>query len=129
MDRMWQLQVNSLSGDVQWLKDGDFLTVNYLSDDPDYAVYEQLAPEEGGFHCEVVSNQFMAADDWLLDAGYLHQSGWHPPDEETPNWFRVVVGAKLAAEQLLLALRHGRGCDDARRLQWKPATFPGQADD
>ena len=129
MDRLWRLQADALSDDVQWLKDGDFFTVNYLSGDPDYAVYGQLAPEEGGFHCEVVSNQFMAADDWPLDAGYLHQSGWHPPDEETPNWFRVVVGAEPAAEQLLLALRHGRGCDDARRLQWEPASFPGQADD
>lgn len=129
MNRLWQRRTDSLSEDAQWLKDGDFLTVDYFSGDPDYAVYGQLAPEEDGVHCEVVSNKFMPADDWPLDAGYLQLAGWAPPYEDTPNWFRVVVGAELAAEHLLLALRHGRGCDDARRLNWHPATFPGHTDD
>lgn len=129
MDLLWKVQAESLADDVRWLKDGDFVTVNYSTGDPGYAIYGQLAPEEDGFHCEVVSNQFMPADDWPLDANYLEQSGWLPPDDETPNWFHVLAGAEHSAEQLLLALRFGRGCDDARRLHWRPAMFPGQRED
>lgn len=124
MERLWQVLSESLADDVRWLKDGDFLSVNYDSGDPNYSIYGQLAPEDGAYHCEVVSNDFMPADDWPLDAEYLQQSGWMAPDDDTPNWFRVHTGADLAAERLLLAMRYGRGCEDARRLDWEPARFP-----
>lgn len=129
MDLLWKVQAASLADDVRWLKDGDFLTVNYSSGDPNYAIYGQLSPEEDSFHCEVVSNQYMPADDWPLDSGYLMNAGWLPPNDETPNWFQDLAGADLAAEQILHALRFGRGCKDARRLHWRPATFPGQRED
>ena len=129
MEQLWAAMTAQLQDEVQWLKDGDFVTVNYLSEDPDYALYGQLAPEEDGFHLEVVSNKYMPADDWPLDTEYLQEAGWLAPDEETPNWFRVCTGSAAAASALLLALRFGRGCSDARRLDWHPATFPRELED
>lgn len=129
LERLWLLKSVELADEIQWLKEGDFLSVDYDTGDPDYTLYGQLAPEESIFHCEVVSNQFMPADDWPLDADYLQQEGWLPPDEDTPNWFRLHTGTESAASGLLLAMRHGRGCEDPRRIMWSPATFPGQLDD
>lgn len=129
LDVLRALLAAALADEIRWLKDGDFVSVDYDTGDPEYALYGQLAPEEATFRCEVVSNEFMPADDWPLDAGYLQQAGWLPPDEETPNWFRIHTGAQSAAEGILLAMRFGRGCVDPRRFSWSPATFPGDVED
>lgn len=129
LEMYWALISTAMADEIHWLKDGDFLTINYETGDPDYALYGQLAPEEDGFHIEVVSNQFMPADDWPLDAEYLQQAGWSPPDEETPNWSLVQNRSEAASDALLLALRHGRGCVDPRRFDWRPAMFPPQTED
>ncbi|WP_449372002.1 TY-Chap domain-containing protein [Arthrobacter psychrolactophilus] len=129
LEMYWTLISTAMADEIRWLKDGDFLTINYETGDPDYALYGQLAPEEESFHIEVVSNQFMPADDWPLDAEYLQQADWSPPDEECPNWSLVQNGAEAAADSLLLALRHGRGCLDPRRFDWHPAMFLPQTDD
>lgn len=129
LEMYWTLISTAMADEIRWLKDGDFLTINYATGDPGYALYGQLAPEDDGFHIEVVSNQFMPADDWPLDAGYLQQAGWLPPNDESPNWSLVQRGSEAAADALLLALRHGRGCLDPRRFNLSPATFQPQTED
>lgn len=129
LEMMWAALATGLAEEIQWLKDGDFLSVDYETGDPTYILYGQIAPEEGGFYAEVVSNQFMPADDWPLDAGYLQQAGWLPPEEDAPNWFRSFTGAEAVAEGFLAAMRHGRGCTDPRRFSWDPAMFPEDLDD
>lgn len=129
LERYWPLLSAALAEEIQWLKDGDFLALDYETGDPAYALYGQLAPEDGTFHCEVVSNEFMPADDWPLDVGFLQQAGWHAPEEDNPNWFQAIGGAESAAAGIIAAMRHGRGCIDPRRFSWSPATFPGDIED
>jgi hypothetical protein len=129
LDNYWDRAADSLADEIQWLKDGDFLRVDYDTENPELVVYGQLSVEDDGFHCEVVSNAFMPADDWPLDPAYLVAAGWSPPGDENPNWHRVHSGAAATAALVLAGLRYGRGCSDPRRLGWEPATFPGGVED
>ncbi|MCU6482462.1 ADP-ribosylglycohydrolase family protein [Arthrobacter sp. A2-55] len=129
LDNYWDRAAGSLADEIQWLKDGDFLTVDYGTENPELVVYGQLSIEDDGFHCEVVSNAFMPADDWPLDSAYLVAAGWTPPGDENPNWHRVQSGAAATAALILAGLRYGRGCRDPRRLGWEPATFPDGVDE
>ncbi|WP_133159045.1 TY-Chap domain-containing protein [Arthrobacter glacialis] len=124
MEKFWELVHVALAEDVRWLKDDDFLLVDYNTGDPDYTVYGQLRPKDDGYHLEVVSNQYMPADDWPLDVGYLQQAGWTPPDAEAPNWHRFQRGAGKATAALLAGLRYGRDCTNPLELGWESATFP-----
>lgn len=53
--------------------------------------FVQFAGEQGAneFHCEVVSNNFLAEDDFLSDAQMrqLNEMGWLSPDEGSPNFY------------------------------------------
>ena len=123
-EKCWELVHEALAEDVRWLKDDDFLLLEYTTGDPDYTVYGQLTPRAGGYHLEVVSNQYLPADDWPLDAGYLQQAGWTPPNDGEPNWHRFQRGPDQAADALLAGLRYGRNCSNPLELGWESATFP-----
>ncbi|MHA7306069.1 TY-Chap domain-containing protein [Arthrobacter sp. TMN-49] len=128
-EKFWELVHVALTEDVRWLKDDDFLLVEYNTGDPGYAVYGQLTPRDDGYHLEVVSNQYLPADDWPLDVGYLQQAAWTTPDAEAPNWHRFVRGPAQATASLLAGLRYGRDCVNPLQLGWESATFPLAGED
>ncbi|MEO8222878.1 MAG: hypothetical protein ABI563_19100 [Specibacter sp.] len=122
-EKFWELVHVALGDDVQWLKEGDFLFLDYDTGKP-HRVYGQLRPMNGGFHIEVVSNEYLHADDWPLNVEYLEDYSWSPPDTEHPNWHKFVVGSALATSLLIGGMRWGRGCSNPLALGWEANRFP-----
>lgn len=126
LENYWDWAADALADEIPWLKIGDFLAIDYDSGNPEVVVYGQLAVEYDNFHCEVVFNAFMPADDWPLVSAYFVAAEWTSLDDQMPNWHRVQ---SPAAAVVLAGLRQGRGCHDPRKLDWEPATFPGKVED
>lgn len=87
--------------------------------------YSQAAHEMGGYHCELVSEEYLPADQWPIDDVAIRRLGWTGPDPDTPNWWTWAVTAEQAARHLVDGLRHGRRCPDLSAYVWRDGTFPG----
>lgn len=117
MEKYWELVHVAFNVDVQELKDGDTIYIDYETGKP-YRVHGQLRPINNGFHIEMVSNEFLPADDWPLEVEYLEDYGWSPPNKSNPNWHMFVTESSLATAMLLGGLRWGRACEDPFELGW-----------
>lgn len=126
-DLQWADAVQALTDELVWLKDDDFLSVAYGDGTRQYcAPYAQATPHESGLSLELVSEEFLSAEVWPLNPGFLLAAGWKAPSDENPNWHTVNVPREAAAKKLLDGLRFGRECPDAELLRWHLAVFPPQ---
>jgi hypothetical protein len=91
--------------------------------------YAQAAREVDGYHCELVSETYLPADEWPIDEVTIRRQGWTPPDPDTQNWWALAETAELAAHHLVHGLRHGRRCEDLSAFTWRDGTFPGGGGD
>lgn len=94
----------------------EYLLVTYDIGHRDHSVYGQFAINEGNFQCEVVSEQFLPADVWTINDGYLRQSGWSAPENGNPNWTMRQEQAEIAASSVLNGMRSGLGCTDPQLI-------------
>ncbi|QTG82579.1 TY-Chap domain-containing protein [Arthrobacter crystallopoietes] len=125
MELYWQGATLALAEDIEWLKDGDFVLVEYGESTEDAcAPYAQVALDEEGYWCEIVSNDYLPGDTWPLHGDVLKAAGWNAPDTSCPNWSSMRTGPQLTAGEVLAGLRHGRSCPDVRQLSWHVATAP-----
>ncbi|CAI3799441.1 helicase associated domain-containing protein [Pseudarthrobacter sp. MM222] len=126
---LWADAVESLTDELLWLKDDDFLSVEYgYGTGEDCAPYAQATPRKSGLSLELVSEEFLSAEAWPLNAHFLVSAGWEAPTGENPNWHITDVPRESAAKKLLDGLRIGRECRDARLLRWHLAIFPPEVD-
>ena len=108
---------------------GKFLILEYLTEeDLPVEPYAQAALDPGGWYCEVVSTHYLPGHRWSLDELALVRSGWHPPDQQTDNWWRADVGLEHAAGLLVDALWIARTCTDPDRYAISVGTFPSGPD-
>ncbi|MDQ0863763.1 DUF6221 family protein [Arthrobacter globiformis] len=128
-DLLWANAVQALTDELVWLKDDDFLSIAYNDGtSQDCAPYAQATPDDSGLSLELVSEQFLSAEVWPLNPGFLLAAGWKAPSDENPNWHMVDVPRESAAKKLLDGLRLGRECQDAEQLRWHLAVFAPQVD-
>lgn len=126
---LWADAVESLTDELLWLKDDDFLSIEYgYGTGEDCAPYAQATPRESGLSLELVSEEFLSADVWPLNSDFLVSAGWETPTGENPNWHVTDVPRESAAKKLLDGLRIGRECRDAGLLRWHLAVFPPEVD-
>ena len=126
---LWADAVESLTDELLWLKDDDFLSVEYgYGTGEDCAPYAQATPRKSGLSLELVSEKFLSANVWPLNSRFLVSAGWEAPTGENPNWHISDVPRESAAKKLLDGLRIGRECRDARLLRWHLAVFPPEVD-
>lgn len=126
---LWADAVESVTEELLWLKDDDFLSIEYgYGTGEDCAPYAQATPLKSGLSLELVSEEFLSADVWPLHSHFLVSAGWEAPTGENPNWHITDVPRESAAKILLDGLRIGRECRDARLLRWHLAVFPPAAD-
>ena len=109
-------QVSEVLANMQW---NSFLSIEYgdSADGPNRP-YAQASPSADGVWCEIVSAEFLPAEQWPINADYLLENGWSPPAEDVPNWHIQAVPDLEAGHQILEGLRHGRQCDDAKKIRW-----------
>jgi hypothetical protein len=124
-DIQWANAVQSLTDELLWLKDDDFVSIEYGNGTEEHcAPYVQATPSDTGLTLELVSEQFLPTDVWPLNPDFLVSVGWHEPSDKDPNWHVTDVPRESAAKKLLDGLRLGRGCQDAALLRWHMAVFP-----
>ena len=105
-EKCWELVHEALAEDVRWLKDDDFLLLEYTTGDPDYTVYGQLTPKAGGFHLEVVSNQYLPADHSRARRR-IPPAGWVAAAERRGTQLaQIPARSNQAAQDLLSGLRY-----------------------
>ncbi|MCO4261493.1 hypothetical protein NG697_00810 [Pseudarthrobacter sp. MDT3-26] len=103
-----------------------FLSIDYGDEtDGPRRPYAQANPSADGVWCEIVSGEFLPADEWPIDTDYLLRNGWSAPDEEVPNWHKQGVPPLEAGHQLLEGLARGRRCHDPEKVRWHSGDFPG----
>lgn len=103
---------------------GQFVIVEYAGTGTEPEPYAQASVEPYGFHCEVVSERYLPAQQWPIDVKALSAAGWAAPDAVMDNWWHSADTAECAAELLLAGLRSGRCCPDPDDLTWSTGTFP-----
>jgi hypothetical protein len=104
-----------------------FLSIDYGDDaEGPHRPYAQASPSADGVRCEVVSEEFLPADQWPIEGGYLLRNGWSAPDEEVPNWHKQAIPPIESGHQILEGLRYGRRCDDPKKVRWHSGDFPGR---
>ena len=111
------------------LRPGQFIIVEYATPsgcDPE--PYSQAAFHSDYIQLEVVSEVYLAASQWPIDAEALTRAGWHEPGEVVENWWRNADSAHETASLLVQALRRGRSCWDPQRFSWQMGTFPHGSD-
>ncbi|MCO4239756.1 helicase associated domain-containing protein [Pseudarthrobacter sp. MDT3-28] len=122
---LWADAVESLTDELLWLKDDDFVSVEYgYGTGENCPPYAQATPRESGLSLELVSEQFLSADVWPINSHFLISAGWEAPTNESPNWHMTDVPRESGAKKLLDGLRIGRECRDAGLLRWHLAVFP-----
>ncbi|MCQ6269102.1 hypothetical protein M8J71_01085 [Pseudarthrobacter sp. R1] len=103
-----------------------FLSIDYGDEaDGPNRPYAQATPSADGVWCEIVSEKFLPADKWPIDANFFKRNGWSAPDEEVPNWHKQGVPPLEAGHQILEGLVHGRSCPDPQKVRWHSGEFPG----
>ncbi|MGM0930080.1 MAG: TY-Chap domain-containing protein [Actinomycetota bacterium] len=121
----WGQVVGLIAEEIRWLKDGDFVMIEYgESTDDAIAPYAQVALDEEGYWCEIVSNDYLPGDTWPLHGDVLKEAGWNAPDAHCPNWHSLRTGSQTTAVAVLAGLREGRGCADVRLLSWHTGMMP-----
>lgn len=126
---LWADAVESLTDELLWLKEDDFVSIEYgYGTGEDCAPYAQATPRESGLSLELVSEEFLSADVWPLNSDFLVSAGWRAPTGENPNWHVTDVPRESAAKKLLDGLRIGRECRDAGLLRWHLAILPPDVD-
>lgn len=116
-------RVSDVLANMPW---NSFLSIDYgdESDGP-RRPYAQANPSADGVWCEIVSEEFLPADEWPIETDYLLRNGWCAPDEEVPNWHKQGVPPLEAGHQLLEGLARGRFCHDPQKVRWHSGDFPG----
>ena len=126
-DRTWDAFHESVYEEIRWLKDGDFVSIEYGQEIQDtVSPYAQVAREDDYYWCEIVSNTYLPGDTWPLHGDILRDAGWNPPDEDCPNWYSERSGAVAATAAVIHGLRYGRACADPDFMEWHAATAPPQ---
>lgn len=101
-----------------------FLRIQYIDGSEGLAPYAQTSPSADGVWFEVVSERYLPAEEWPLNADYLAGNGWFAPDNDFPNWYKDGIPHVEAGHQILEGLRFGRDCRDAGKLRWHTGQFP-----
>lgn len=115
--------VGEVLANMPW---NSFLSIDYGDEaDGPSRPYAQANPSADGVWCEIVSEEFLSANQWPIDAGYLIRNGWSAPDEEVPNWHKQGVPPLEAGHQILEGLAYGRDCHDPGKVRWHSGEFPG----
>lgn len=114
--------ISEVLANMPW---NSFLSIQYADDNTQgLTPYAQAVPSADGVWFEIVSEQFLPAENWPLSASYLTGHGWSTPDNDFPNWYKDGIPHIEAGHQILEGLRYGRGCHDASKLQWHTGEFP-----
>jgi hypothetical protein len=126
LEERWA-RAGELVGDVLAIMPwNSFLSIDYGDEtDGPHRPYAQASPSADGVWCEIVSGEFLPADQWPISAEYLEGNGWSAPDDEVPNWHKQGIPPVEAGHQILEGLRYGRRCEDATKVRWHSADFPG----
>lgn len=113
--------ISEILANMQW---NSFLRIEYADGSDGLTPYAQAVPSADGVWFEIVSEQYLPADTWPIDTGYLTGTGWSAPDNDFPNWSKDGIPHIEAGHQILEGLRFGRGCEDASKLRWHTGQFP-----
>lgn len=113
--------ISEVLANMPW---NSFLSIQYAEDTEGLTPYAQAVPSADGVWFEIVSEQYLPADTWPIDTGYLTGNGWSAPNNDFPNWFKDGIPHIEAGHQILDGFRYGRGCHDASKLQWHTGGFP-----
>lgn len=114
--------ISEVLANMPW---NSFLSIQYADDDTEgLTPYAQAVPSADEVWFEIVSEQFLPAENWPISVSYLSENGWSAPDNDFPNWYKDGIPHIDAGHQLLEGLRYGRGCHDASNLQWHTGEFP-----
>ncbi|MEA3549248.1 TY-Chap domain-containing protein [Pseudarthrobacter sp. C1] len=115
--------VSEVLANMPW---NSFLSIDYGDEtDGPKRPYAQANPSADGVWCEIVSEEFLSANQWPIDTDYLIRNGWSAPDEEVPNWHKQGIAPLEAGHQLMEGLTYGRDCRDPQKVRWHSAEFPG----
>ena len=116
-------RIGEVLANMPW---NSFLSIDYGDEgDGSNRPYAQANPSADGVWCEIVSEEFLSADQWPINTDYLVRNGWSAPDEEIPNWHKQGVPPLEAGHQILEALAYGRNCHDPQKVRWHSGEFPG----
>ncbi|MEV5053666.1 TY-Chap domain-containing protein [Arthrobacter sp. LAR12-1-1.1] len=114
--------ISEVLANMPW---NSFLSIQYADvDAEELTPYAQAVPSADGVWFEIVSAQFLPAENWPISASYLTGHGWSAPDNDFPNWYKDRIPHIEAGHQILEGLRYGRGCHDANQLRWHTGEFP-----
>ncbi|GAP54651.1 hypothetical protein AHiyo6_12160 [Arthrobacter sp. Hiyo6] len=113
--------ISEILANMQW---NSFLNIEYADGTDGLTPYAQAVPSADGVLFEIVSEQYLPAEEWAIDTGYLTGNGWSAPDDDFPNWSKDGIPHIEAGHQILEGLRFGRGCEDASKLRWHTGQFP-----
>ncbi|MFJ5861805.1 TY-Chap domain-containing protein [Pseudarthrobacter sp. NPDC092439] len=110
-DYAWARAAELISEVLRTMPWNSFLSIQYgdgaLGGPQPYA---QITPGPDGAWCEIVSEDFLAPDDWPIHPEFLLEHRWSEPDSDTPNWYREGVFLEDAGHLVLEGLRSGRSC-------------------
>lgn len=116
-------RISDVLANMPW---NSFLSIDYGDEtDGPNRPYAQANPSADGVWCEIVSEEFLRADQWPIDANFLERNGWSAPDEEVPNWHKQGLPPLEAGHQILEGLARGRSCHDPKKVRWHSGEFPG----
>jgi hypothetical protein len=113
--------ISEVLANMQW---NSFLSIEYADGSDGLTPYAQAVPKSGGVWFEIVSEQYLPAEEWPIDTSYLTGNHWSAPDKDFPNWFKDGIPQIEAGHQILEGLRYGRDCRDASKLRWHTGQFP-----
>jgi hypothetical protein len=113
--------ISQVLANMPW---NSFLSIEYADGSDGLNPYAQAVPSADGVWFEIVSEQYLPADTWPIDTGYLTGNGWSAPNSDFPNWFKDGIPQIEAGHQILDGLRYGRDCRDASKLRWHTGHFP-----
>lgn len=115
--------VGDALADMPW---NSFLSIDYGDEtDGPCRPYAQASPSADGVWCEIVSEEFLSAEEWPINEVYLLRNGWSAPDDEVPNWHKHGIPPLEAGHQILEGLIYGRSCHDPQKVRWHSGDFPG----
>lgn len=106
------------------MRPGSFLSIQYAYDVDKLTPYAQAVPDADGVWCEIVSEQFLPAEQWPISTGYLAGNGWSAPTDDFPNWHKDGVLHEAAGHEILDGLGGGRHCADPAKFRWHTGQFP-----
>lgn len=116
-------RVSEVLAQMPW---NSFLSIDYGDEtDGPNRPYAQATTSADGVWCEIVSEEFLSAEQWPINIDYLVRNGWSAPDQVVPNWHKQGVPPIEAGHQILEGLAYGRNCHDPQKVRWHSGEFPG----